>query len=138
MNPETSSADRVAGLYLPAETAADCDRTIDPLLALLREGKEDEARLQIQTIDDDVVHTVGRRTCERWVAYKQTEIGAGMLALAAIAYGSPQTSQNIQRNHADEQRLLSRLEGMFMCEYDRRAEERRLQRETPLAIPIQS
>jgi hypothetical protein len=129
MNTSKSLDGLVAELNLPAETAGDCDRIINPLLILLREGKTDEACGQLQMIDDDIVHTVGRRTCERWVAYEQTRFAVGMLSLAAVTYGSLETSENIQRNHTDEKTLLLQLEGMFMREYSRRNEERRRKRE---------
>lgn len=114
-----STAELAASLKLDPTTATSCDQVINPLLELLREGKVDDVQTAIAAIDDDTVHTVGRRTCERWVGYMQSGFAIGAMALMAGAY-SADTSQTIVRSHTSEKDLLSQLESMFMADYRRR------------------
>jgi hypothetical protein len=130
MNIGKSTAD----LFLPAETAAECDQAINPLIILMREEKVDEAAAQIALIDDDTVHTIGRRVCERWVNNIQSGIAVGALAILA----SESTGQTIVQNHASERELLAILENMFMADYSRRSLERRAAYAASAITPTQS
>ncbi len=131
MNTGKSTAD----LFLPTETAAECDQIINPLVFLMRENKTDEVAAQIALIDNDIVHTIGRRVCERWVNNIQCGVAVGVLAILA----SESTGQTIVQNHTSERELLAILESMFMAEYDRRSLARRMTQEAELAAtPTQS
>ena len=132
MNIGISTAD----LSLPRETAAQCDPTIDSLLVLLRDGKTEDAMAQVGLIDEDIIFTIGRRVCERWVHNVQAAVAVGAIALL----GAERTARNILQTHASEKVLLADLELIFMDTYRKRSEKRRAERDgllPPFIIPTQ-